>query len=63
MVQLLAHLSGSIDLQQVDVLNLDGCGNCVLGRKLGRLAPEVVETEGRGPALVVVALFSRIIAI
>ena len=52
MVQLLAHLSGSIDLQQVDVLNLDGCGNCILGRKLGRLAPEAVEAKARGAALV-----------
>ena len=52
MVQLLAHLSGSIDLQQVDVLNLDGCGNCVAGRKLGRLASEAVEAKARGSALV-----------
>ena len=52
MVQLLAHLSGSIDLQQVDVLNLDRCGDCVAGRKLGRLAPEVVEAKARGTALV-----------
>ena len=52
MVQLLAHLSGSIDLQQVDVLNLDRCGSCVAGRKLGRLAPEAVEAKARGTALV-----------
>ena len=52
MVQLLAHLSGSIDLQQVDVVNLDRCGDCVAGRKLGRLAPEAVEAKSRGTALV-----------
>ena len=52
MVQLLAHLSGSIDLQQVYVLNLGGCGVCVAGRKLGRLAPEAVEAKARGAALV-----------
>ena len=52
MVQLLAHLSGSIDLQQVDVLNLDGCGYCVAGRKLRGLAPEAVEAKARGIALV-----------
>ena len=52
MVQLLAHLSGSIDLQQVDFLNLDGCGYCVAGRKLGRLALKAVEAKARGTALV-----------
>ena len=52
MIQLLAHLSGSIDLQQVDVVNLDRCGDCVAGRKLGRLAPEAVEAKSRGTALV-----------
>ena len=52
MVQLLAHLSGSIDLQQVDVLNFGECGYCVAGRKLGRLALEAVEAKARGTALV-----------
>ena len=52
MVQLLAHLSGSIDLQQVDVLNFDECGYSVAGRKLGRLALEAVEPKARGTALV-----------
>ena len=52
MVQLLAHLSGSIDLQQVDVLNFNECGYSVAGRKLGRLALEAVEPKARGTALV-----------